>query len=68
MRRRVLALAALVGLGIAAGTAYDRWASNERERVDVYFDDGSFVTYVEGSAEAEQLLPHAREILAAVHA
>jgi len=63
----MLALAALVGAGIAAATAYDRWVANERDRLDVYFDDGSFVTYVEGSSEAERLLPLAREVLAAVH-
>ena len=67
MRRRLLALAGLVGVGIAAGLAYERWVANGRDRLDVYFDDGSFVTYVEGSSEAERLLPLAREVLAAVH-
>jgi hypothetical protein len=62
----VLALAALVGVGIAAGTAYDRWLANEHDRLDVYFDDGSFVTYIEGSSEADRLLPFARQVLAAV--
>ena len=66
MRRGVLALAALVGVGIAAGAAYDRWVAKERDRLDVYFDDGSFVTYVEGSSEADRLLPLARQVLAAV--
>ena len=50
MRRRLLALAGLVGVGIAAGLAYERWVANGRDRLDVYFDDGSFVTYVEGSS------------------
>ena len=68
MRRGLLALAALVGVGIAAGTAYDRWVAVRRDRLDVYFDDGSFVTYVEGSSEAERLLPLARQILEAVQA
>ena len=68
MRRGLLALAALVGVGIAAGTAYDRWVATRRDRLDVYFDDGSFVTYVEGSSEAERLLPLARQILEAVRA
>jgi hypothetical protein len=35
------------------------------ERLDVYFDDGSFVTFVAGSPEAERLLPVARQVLAA---
>ena len=66
MRRRILALAGLFGGGIAAGAAYEQWLPNRRDRLDVYFDDGSFVTYVEGSTEADQLLPLARAVLAAV--
>lgn len=65
MRRGRLALAVLV-VGIAVGVAYERWVANRRDRLDVYFDDGSFVTYVEGSSEADQLLPLARQVLAAV--
>ncbi len=34
------------------------------DRLDVYFDDGSFVTYVDGSPEADRLLPLARQVLA----
>ena len=66
MRRGLLLVAGLVGIGIAAGTAYDRWVATSRDRLDVYFDDGSFVTYVEGSSEAERLLPLARQVLEAV--
>jgi hypothetical protein len=47
---------------------YERWIAGESERIDVYFDDGSFVTYIEGSVAAERLLPLAREVLAAVRA
>ena len=68
MRRGPLVLAGLVGIGIVAGTAYDRWVASQRDRLDVYFDDGSFVTYEEGSSEAERLLPLARQVLAAVQA
>lgn len=67
MRRVLLTLAWLVGGGIAAGAVYKRWFPNRRDRLNVYFDDGSFVTYEEGSAEAERLLPLARQVLAAVH-
>src|SRR5207248_874004 len=52
MRRSLLAVAGAIGGGIAAGAAYERWRSNAGDRLDVYFDDGSFVTYVEGSAES----------------
>ena len=65
MRRGLLVLAGLVGVGIAAGTAYDRWVANERDRLDVYFDDGSFVTFEAGSTEAARLLPLARRVLLA---
>jgi hypothetical protein len=67
MRRDRLVLAGFVVGGIAAGRAYESWVSERRDRLDVYFDDGSFVTYVDGSSEAEQLLPLARQVLAAVH-
>lgn len=68
MRRGLFALAGLVAGSIAAGAAYERLIENEHDRLDVYFDDGSFVTYVEGSREAEKLLPLARQVLAAVGA
>ena len=68
MKRGLLVLAGLVGVGIVAGTVYERRIANARDRLDVYFDDGSFVTYVDGSPAAERLLPLAREVLAAVQA
>lgn len=66
MRHAGLAFAGFVAGGIAASAAYERLAAKRRDRLDIYFDDGSFVTYVEGSPEAEQLLPLARQVLAAV--
>ncbi len=66
--RRGLLLAGLLGGAIAAGAAYERAFPSRRDRLDVYFDDGSFVTYVDGSSEAERLLPLARAVLAAVQA
>ncbi len=68
MRRALLLLAGIVAGGMAAGAAYESWRANRRDRLDVYFDDGSFVTYLDGSAEAERLLPLARQVLAAVQA
>jgi hypothetical protein len=65
MRRRSLALAGFAS-GVLAGTAvYRRWFGGSQERLDVYFDDGSFVTFGAGSAEAERLLPLARQVLVA---
>ncbi len=67
MRHGALALAGFVAGGVAAAAAYEWLRSKRPDRLDVYFDDGSFVTYVEGSDEAEQLLPLARQVLAAIH-
>jgi hypothetical protein len=63
MKRRLLALVGFV-LGIFVGTfLYRRSAGRRRDRLDVYFDDGSMLSFVEGSPEAERLLPIARELL-----
>ncbi len=65
MRRRLLALAGLASGALAGAALYRRWSGGSRGRVDIYFDDGSFVTFVAGSAEAERLLPLARQVLTA---
>ena len=67
MRRRL----ATVLLGIASGGLtvvafrFRKRLGAGRERLDVYFGDGSFVTFVAGSTEAERLLPLARRVLLA---
>jgi hypothetical protein len=66
MRRRVFALSGLAGGAVAASVAYRRRLAGRRERLDVYFEDGSFVTHLGGSPEGEQLLPFARHVVAAV--
>jgi hypothetical protein len=64
MRRKLLTLAGF-GTGAFAGTfLYRRAVGRRHDRLDVYFDDGSMVSFVEGSVEAEKLVPVAREILA----
>ena len=64
-RRRLLGLLGF-GTGLAAGSVlYRRSVGRRRERVDIYFDDGSMVSFVDGSPEADRLLPAAREALAA---
>jgi hypothetical protein len=63
-RRRVFGLLGL-GTGLLAGTvAYRRSFGRRRERADVYFADGSMVSFSEGSSEAERLLPLARDVIA----
>jgi hypothetical protein len=65
MRRRFLALAGLASGALAGTAGYRRWFGPSRERVDVYFEDGSFVTFEAGSREAARLLPLARQVLTA---
>ncbi len=62
MRRRRL-VAALALLGTVAGAILVRGRARRRDRVDVYFEDGSTVSLADGSAEASTILPLARRIL-----
>ncbi len=64
MRRKLLALAGFATGAFAGTFLYRRAAGARRERLDVYFDDGSMVSFAEGSPEAERLLPLARRLLA----
>jgi hypothetical protein len=64
MRRR-LAIAGFAAGALAGTAAYRRLVGGSGERLDLYFDDGSFVTLAEGSREAERLLPLARQVLTA---
>ena len=66
MKRKVLALLGF-GTGVFAGSVvFRRSFGRRRDRVDVYFDDGSMVSFADGSAEADAMLPLARNALAAV--
>jgi hypothetical protein len=65
MRRRFLVLLGFVSGIFAGSVVYRRSFARRPERVDVYYDDGSMVSYVDGSSEAGTLLPAAREALAA---
>jgi len=65
MRRKALALLGF-GTGIVAGSVlFRRSFARRRDHVDVYFDDGSMVSFAEGSQEADTLLPVAQDVLAA---
>ena len=68
MARRLVAIAALVGGWIVGLALYRRAAAGRRERVDLYFDDGSMKSIAEGSPEGARLLPLAREALRAARA
>jgi len=46
-----------------AGAAFIRRQTVNRERADLYYEDGSMLSLTNGSPGAERLLPLAREIL-----
>ena len=63
--RNVLGALSLVA-GAAAGAAlWLRRGGAPREHVDIYFADGSMVSFTPGSPEGDRLLPIARRVLAA---
>jgi hypothetical protein len=64
MRRRLLRLAGFAS-GALAGTALYRHWRGGGERLAIYFDDGSFVTFEAGSSAGSRLLPLAHQVLGA---
>jgi hypothetical protein len=65
MPRRLLAVIALVAGWLVGLALYRRAATTRRERVDLYFEDGSMLSVGDGTPEAERLLPLARDALGA---
>jgi hypothetical protein len=51
--------------GVIGGAAFLRRRATPREHVDLYYADGSMVSFTPGSAEGDRLLPLARRVLAA---
>jgi hypothetical protein len=65
MKRKALALLGF-GTGIFAGSVlFRRSFARRRDHVDVYFDDGSMVSFAEGSQQGDSLLPVAHDVLIA---
>ena len=65
MKRKALTLLGF-GTGIFAGSVvFRRQFGKRRDRIEVYFDDGAMVSYVEGAPEAGALLDAARDALRA---
>jgi hypothetical protein len=62
MRRSAAAILGVVG-GLLAGAAFIRRQVAQRDRVDLYFEDGSMLSLTNGSPGTERLLPLAREII-----
>ena len=46
-----------------SGAAFIRRRAVQRERADLYFEDGSMLSLANGSPGAERLLPLARDVL-----
>ena len=65
--RRALAVGAAIG-SAAGAVLLRRRAGRSRDRVELYFDDGTTLSLDEGSPEASTVLPLARRILAAAAA
>jgi hypothetical protein len=64
MKRRLVALAALLGGAVAGFQLFKRLGGEQgRNRVDLYYEDGSLVSL--SDAEAAPLLERAREALRA---
>jgi hypothetical protein len=64
MGRRGVLLAGLA-TGMFIGLAFVRRSSARRERVDLYYADGSMVSLGDGSPDAERLLGLGRDALRA---
>ncbi len=65
MARKLLGVAALLAGSLAALALFRRTTTRHRDRVDLYFEDGSMASLADGSTEAATLLPLAREALRA---
>jgi hypothetical protein len=65
MKRRALGLFGFATGLFAGSVLYRRTVARRRERVDVYFETGSMITFDDGSPEADTLLPIARDALSA---
>jgi hypothetical protein len=63
--RRALAVIGLVAGAAGGATLWLRRGGAPREHVDLYFADGSMVSFAAGSREGDRLLPIARRVLAA---
>ncbi|HZO61512.1 MAG TPA: hypothetical protein VFB35_00870 [Gaiellaceae bacterium] len=62
-RRRVVKGVLLAAGTLAGAVVFRRRSARRRDRVDVYFADGSMVSLADGDAEASAVLPLARRIL-----
>ena len=65
MSGKAIRVAGFASGALAGALAFRYLFGGRGERLDVYFDDGSFVTFEAGSAEGDKLLPLARRVFMA---
>jgi hypothetical protein len=63
-RRKVVAALAVGVASFAVSKLLRRRAAQRRDRLDLYFEDGSMVSFADGSDEGDRLLPIAFGLLA----
>jgi len=63
--RKLFGFLMLVGIAFAGILVYRRRFAARRERIDLYYEDGSLVSLEEGSDGAARLLPLASDVLRA---
>jgi hypothetical protein len=66
--RKGRVVAALLLAGSVGAVLWRRRSARLRERVDLYFADGSMVSLAQGSLEGDRLLPLAHDVLRAARA
>ncbi len=63
--RKLLGFLTLVGIAFAGIVVYRRRFLSRREQADLYFEDGTLVSFAQGSDGAARLLPLAHEVIRA---
>ncbi len=66
--RRLLGFVTFAAVAVGAAFVLRRRAAGARERVDLYYEDGSMATLEAGDPDADALLSHARDALATARA
>jgi hypothetical protein len=66
--RRLFGFVTLAALAVGAVFVLRHRAAGSRQRVDLYYENGSMATLEAGDPRAEALLGHARDALAAARA
>jgi hypothetical protein len=61
--RRLFGFLILVGVAFAGVVVYRRRFATRRERIDLYYEDGSLVSLEQGSGGGDGLLPLAHDVL-----